>query len=614
MALTSTEIATAFVGVNVKLREFEVQMKNAENAFKQSINRMDKEGEKGFSFLKMLGASISGQAIYAGITNALGGVASGISGLAKEMVAGNAEMEGYEMAFSTLLGSMDAAKARMAELVQFAAKTPFQIPEVVRASRLLQTFGGTALATGKNLELVGDMASQAQKPFEEVAFWVGRMYTGLKAGAPVGEALMRLQELALLSGETRREMETMQKAGANGREIWEKFLSGFKGGGMMEKQSHTFGGLMSNFQDALDTAKRTIGKPLFDVAKEGLEKVMDFMSSPRWNEMTETLAQDLKDFIGFVKSLFGDIDAKGLGEKIASGLEYIGVLFRNFKNVAKVTLLSIPIAAMDMFPHLEGVINGLVPLWSGVCAFMTSAFENVINVITAMFTDLVPTLKKLFDRIFPSPEEMALRAQMMFKAMTGGDTSEFEGALEVLRKAEEGKRFAEDKKEEALRRKRGDKSNTQKAIDEMKNPFDEFQKAFDAKMGIIEEAGGSNAWFKELRKTAQAEIDKLEKELKDSREQNKPPNPEAEGAGGDETFLDFKGKNKKKDKKDKGWELVGIAEMANKVQTDLGKKDKNAEETAKNTKATADNTKISSDRLDDIAGKFEDGIHGTTIE
>ena len=118
--------------------------------------------------------------------------------LGKQAVAANAQFETFGVQFETLLGSAGAAQARLEELARFGVETPFELPQIVEASRTLQTFGGTALATGENLKLVGDLAAGVNQPFQSVAFWIGRMYDALENGQPFGEAAMRLQEMGIL--------------------------------------------------------------------------------------------------------------------------------------------------------------------------------------------------------------------------------------------------------------------------------------------------------------------------------------------------------------------------------------------------------------------------------
>jgi hypothetical protein len=85
-------------------------------------------------------------------------------------------METLETAFIPLLGSADAAQKRIADLSKFAAETPFELPEVAKASRTLETLTQGALATSEGLRLVGDVAFESVRT---VAGWISPVPGGV---------------------------------------------------------------------------------------------------------------------------------------------------------------------------------------------------------------------------------------------------------------------------------------------------------------------------------------------------------------------------------------------------------------------------------------------------
>jgi hypothetical protein len=205
-----------------------------------------------------------------GLVGKLGGIGLALQGIQqiagtvstaiKTALAPSAEMETLRVQFAVLLGGMDAAKTRMEDLTQFANTTPFELPEVAKASKVLETLTRGALSTSDGLRLVGDTAAATGQPFDELAVWVGRLYDGLDSGRPVGEALARLQELGVMSGDVRGQIEALQKEGKKGPEVWavaEASLGKF--GGMMEAQSATAAGLASTFQDSVNQILRDFG-------------------------------------------------------------------------------------------------------------------------------------------------------------------------------------------------------------------------------------------------------------------------------------------------------------------------------------------------------------------
>lgn len=187
----------------------------------------------------------------------------------------NANVEQQTVAFETLLGSQEAAVERIGFLNQFSASTPFELGEVVEANRLLQTLTDGALATEAGMRLAGDAAAAAGRDFTETAMWVGRLYSSLQSGLPIGEATMRLTEMGLISGETRRELERLTKDGALGAAEAMRVLENTLGNtaGAMEKQSQTFNGLLSTVKDNLLVIMAELTKPQFEGLKVALESI-----------------------------------------------------------------------------------------------------------------------------------------------------------------------------------------------------------------------------------------------------------------------------------------------------------------------------------------------------
>lgn len=222
--------------------------------------------------------------------NAFAGMAGGLTGA---VIGMNSTLEKSEIQFETLFKDADRAKEHVANLFEFAKKTPFETGPIIQASRTLQTFGGDALNTMANLTMMGDAAAGASVDINEVSFWVGRAYAAIQGGQPFGEARMRLQELALLSPQAAQKMEQLQKAGASTAEVWQ-VLQGELGRftGAMEKQADTWEGLTSTLSDTLKLFLARVLKPVFDAMKAGLRGVIQLvtnLSDAPWDEILRVL-------------------------------------------------------------------------------------------------------------------------------------------------------------------------------------------------------------------------------------------------------------------------------------------------------------------------------------
>jgi hypothetical protein len=217
---------------------------------------------------------------------AAGAIALG-AGLAfiKDASTKAAGIESLTMQFETLLGSAGKAKERMEEIKKFAASTPFEVANLSETSKLLQTLGGDLLATGAGLRMVGDAAALAGQPIQEVGLHVGRLFNAITSGTSAGEAVARLQELGLITGQSKLKFEALAAAqkkgdvatlsGAQALTLLQGVMS--KTSGAMERLSTTTEGMKSNFQDAVDNLKVSFGTGFNEGLKSALDATNTFL-------------------------------------------------------------------------------------------------------------------------------------------------------------------------------------------------------------------------------------------------------------------------------------------------------------------------------------------------
>ena len=260
--------------------------------------------------------------------------ASAIQGIFSKLWASIKEsfkFESLTMQFKTLLGSGEAARGRMGMLSNFAEKTPFNLEEVVKASRTLTVMSDDALGTEYALRLVGDAAAAVGARFDEVAFWVGRAYAMIKGGQPFGEAAMRLQELGVLTPAVRQEMEALQTAGAANSAVWEAFAARLETfGGAMADLSQTGDGLTSTLQDTWTAAVREFGDAFADAAKESIGFLINLLAKLKADGTIRSWAQAALEALTPLKDLITAV--LGGGEERSSALkaawDYLKAVFK----------------------------------------------------------------------------------------------------------------------------------------------------------------------------------------------------------------------------------------------------------------------------------------------
>lgn len=317
----------------------------------------------GFAAGNLLSAGIDA------VTNSIGGLYEG-------MVGGNAQFEQYGVQFEVLLGSAEAAEQRMAELAQFGATTPFELPGVVEADRILQAFGLHSQEAAEDFgysgeqirTLAGDVASGTGAEFQEVALLLGKFSQGA-----TGESLARMAELGIVSKAQLADLGLeFDKSGSLLSPLPEAMsvvlgVMEDKYGGMMSAQSTTFSGMMSNLEDWKSGTLRTIGEPIFDVLKENLGSLLAFLGSAEVQAGIQAFAQGLAQGIG---TAIQWLTTTGL-PAIQSFASYIS---ENFDTIAPIVAgVAAAFTAFTVINTVIGAVTGAVAAFTAVGAAISAA-------------------------------------------------------------------------------------------------------------------------------------------------------------------------------------------------------------------------------------------------
>ncbi|QHV64808.1 hypothetical protein DMI80_02250 [Akkermansia muciniphila] len=345
--------------------------------------------------MMMVAASVAGAAL------AVKGVSTAFRE-ARAAVGEAANRETMETAFVPLLGSAKAARERMAELADFAAHTPFQLPGIAAASRTLESLTDGALSTGDGLRLVGDAASAQNTPIEEMAVTIGRLYSGLDSGRPVGEAMQRLQELGAISPDVRAKLEKLQAEGKKGSEVWQvaaEELARFSGG--MELQSQTWNGKISTLSDNWAQVRAEFGKPIMDALKPLLDEGIGSLEcmAAKAKEIGETIAYAMRFMIeAFKQGEAWNLAKLGLTLAFQESVNFLWrVLMGVFEAIPQflVNGFKTGIMVLDILTDAE--------FWKNVGLAFLNVMQSAIAGIAALLSKLVA---KIMDLI-PGLEEQA---------------------------------------------------------------------------------------------------------------------------------------------------------------------------------------------------------------
>ena len=210
----------------------------------------------------------------------LGGVAA-LAALGKQVIEVRGEFQKLEIAFTTLLRSKEKAEALMAQMIETAAKTPFSMQGVAGGARQLLAYGFAAEDVNDTLIRLGNIASGLGLPLERLTYLYGTTRTQGRLYARdmmqfTTSGIPMLQGLADMFGKTTAEVSDMVSAGKIGFPEVEKYIMSLteKGGmfyNLMEEQSKSFTGQISNIKDAVEVALDEMGEKNEGVINKGLQ-------------------------------------------------------------------------------------------------------------------------------------------------------------------------------------------------------------------------------------------------------------------------------------------------------------------------------------------------------
>ena len=197
-------------------------------------------------------------------------VGQGMMGLIQSIVQVRGQFQQLEIAFTTMLGSEQKASQLMNQMIQTAAKTPFDLAGVAGGAKQLLAYGESADKVNDTLVRLGNIASGLSIPLNDIVYLYGTtMVQGRLYAQDVrqftGRGIPLVKELAKMYGVTAEEINNMVSAGKIGFPEVEKVLRSMTDQGgqfynLMEKQSASLTGMISNLEDAWDTMLNDIGK------------------------------------------------------------------------------------------------------------------------------------------------------------------------------------------------------------------------------------------------------------------------------------------------------------------------------------------------------------------
>lgn len=270
----------------LKTQDFEAGIKKIQDDIRRLTSYMEKDASKiDQSFRSAAGGA---NELDSALKKMQAGLAayfsvSALKSFADQVINIRGEFQKTEIAFATMLGSGEKAKSLMNDMVQLAAKTPFSLQDVSNGAKQLLAFQVPAEEVVDTLTRMGNIAAGLSVPIERINL----VYGQVKAkGRLMGDDLRQFTEAGIpMVAELAKKFDTttaaISKMVSEGKigfnDVKDVLFSMTDEGGMffnlMEKQSASLSGQISNLEDAWDQMLNKIGEANEGILNDAIEEI-----------------------------------------------------------------------------------------------------------------------------------------------------------------------------------------------------------------------------------------------------------------------------------------------------------------------------------------------------
>lgn len=239
-------------------RDFLNKVRQVQDKASETVKKVEKEGSELDAVFGKLGKEIA--ALGAGFT---------VTKLVSDIVKVRGEFQQLEIAMETMLGSQEKATTLMSQLTATAAKTPFGLTDIAQGAKQLLAYGTASEEVNDTLVRLGNIASGLSIPLNDLVYLYGTTMTQGRLFTQdlrqfMGRGIPLADELAKQFGVTKDKVGELVTEGKVGFQEVEKAIMAMTNEGgkfynLMEKQSSSLTGQISNLEDAWDMMLNEIG-------------------------------------------------------------------------------------------------------------------------------------------------------------------------------------------------------------------------------------------------------------------------------------------------------------------------------------------------------------------
>lgn len=289
-----------------------------------------------------------------------------IKQFSSDVIDATGKMQQLQVALSTILQDKDKANKLISDVVQFAAKTPFNLDDVATGAKQLLAYGSTAEEVVNELSMLGDVASGLQIPIGQLIYLYGTLRTQGRAMTVdirqfAGRGIPIYEELAKVLGVSKDQVGELVKEGKVGfAEVEQAFKNMTSEGGkfanLMENSAGTWPQRLSNIEDTLFQKMNDFGNKYKEVFELGIGTAEDLVEN----------LEDVISIIGSLVAAYGTykaaVIAVAVAQKASGFVESIRLMamFRKEMTLATAAQQAFNIAAKaNVYVMLLSVLAGL---------------------------------------------------------------------------------------------------------------------------------------------------------------------------------------------------------------------------------------------------------------
>jgi tape measure domain-containing protein len=327
-----------------------------------------------------------------------------------------AEYQQAQITFEQFLGSAEKGNAFLDELQQFAAKTPFEFPELRTAASSLLSVGIEADKVIPIMTSLGNATSGMGTGAEGVRRATVALQQMSASGRITAEDLNQLRDagipvfdlLTAATGKTQEQVAELARTGGLGRTEMEQLFKALETGkglerfnGLMEKQSQTLIGLFATLKDTIGQQLVTIADPLVRGLTSAMPKLSKQLGAtmgaigPIFADVLGSIVTVIGELLPVITpvivvlgKLFGEV-LKALVPLIQALVPVITDLIQEFSPLLPIIVGIVKVLVAGLIPALQVMAPILPEIVAGFAAF------KVIRGVQSMFTGLLGTIPKL---------------------------------------------------------------------------------------------------------------------------------------------------------------------------------------------------------------------------